>query len=112
MLLMAYAFVEAMPRLGFAPWVLLKSYLCILASFPRVSAPPPVGCEGRLQGKKMWMEELKKSFFLYIGILDHSSDTSQLHQQRSKNLPLCIIKQDCLLKYVRCVVYKNCKGKV
>ncbi len=69
--------------------VLLISYLCIfvpflslfpvLATVPRVLAPPQLGYEGRMHGKEMRTEESKDEHW---NILDHSSVTSKHHQLR------------------------------
>jgi len=67
-----------------------------------------------MQGKKMRIE---KSKVILLTILDHSSVTVQL---RSRELPLLlkfghykfikkVIMLDALLKYVRFMVYFNCK---
>lgn len=67
--------------------VLFISYLCILVSFPRISAS--LGCERRMQGKKTRMEESKWMLFVYWNVLYHSNVTSKLHLLCSRDLPCC-----------------------
>jgi len=48
------------------------------ASFP---SPLALGCDERLQGKRMRMEKSKESLFVHWSILGHSSVTSKLHHE-------------------------------
>jgi len=47
-------------------FLICASSFPFLASFPRVSASPPVGREGRKWGKKRRTDESNKSFFIYL----------------------------------------------
>ncbi len=65
-----------------SPWLLPPSSPSWGASHflfvqPRVLAPPPLGYEGRIQGKKMRTEESKEQLFVHWNILDHSEESLQ-----------------------------------
>ncbi len=101
------------------PRVLLNSYLCIILSFPRISAPPPQdarkGCT-----EKTRRGGTESSEIIYLAPFSVTSElTSCAKWIWPYIVKLCflrhskyIIKQDTLLRYMTCMVHLNCKGKI